>query len=96
MLIYDGNRPISSIRFSFMFPATSDVLNEKDFAKVKNSDFQYYNLLLKEYIFCTKNEEQIHRKALSVYKMGCDKNHPFNYTCCDFKLLESKYLSFES
>lgn len=38
MLIYDGNRSISSIRFSFMIPAYAEVLVQKNFSHIAKID----------------------------------------------------------
>ena len=95
LLIYDGNKPISSIRFSFMLPAFEDVLTEKDFDDILQTDSDYYRLLVKEYDYCKEHEYDILEKARAVYKIGCNKNHKFNYACCDFKLLEQKYKEYK-
>lgn len=79
---------ISSIRFSFMFPAPQDVLSIKDF----NKEESYYKyLLMQEYKYCNLNKNSIYEKAESVYKRsvsGYDKFMEKN--CCDFRLLENK------
>lgn len=74
MIIYDGVKPISSIRFSFMLPATTDVLTVKQFKKIAQTDQHYADLLIAEYNFCSKHEDLIRKKALSVYNIGCNKN----------------------
>ena len=51
MIIYDGVKPISSIRFSFMLPATTDVLTVKQFKKIAQTDKHYADLLIAEYNF---------------------------------------------
>ncbi|MBU5332115.1 type III toxin-antitoxin system ToxN/AbiQ family toxin [Anaerocolumna aminovalerica] len=86
--IFDNNKPISTIRFSFMIPAYSDVLIVKNFKEIANVNQSYSDLLNAEYKYCVKHEDDILKKALSVYKIGCNKNHRLNYTCCKFKLLE--------
>ena len=42
------------------------------------------------------NIDIISQKANAVYKIGCNKNHKLNYTCCDFKKLEEHYLEFKN
>lgn len=91
MLIYDKNRPISSIRFSFMMPAYDEVLTEKDFKKISLQNPNYANVILAEYNYCRNNIIAIYNKAKAVYKIGCNKNHKLNYTCCDFLKLEQEY-----
>lgn len=84
------NRVIATIRFCFMFPAPFEVLTEKNFKIIDSTDSKYADLLSIEYNCCLSNEAKILTKAKSVYKIGCNKAHKFNYTCCDFKLLEKR------
>lgn len=93
--IIDNNRPIATIRFSFMFPALDSVLSKKDFSAIRKSDAKYADLLNAEYQFCKSNYDNIIKKALSVYNIGCNKNHVLNYNCCDFKKLEENYMNFK-
>lgn len=93
--IYDESRVISTIRFSFMFPAIPDVLTKKEFSIIAKSDRKYADLLQAEYEFCSKNIDTIHKKAIAVYQIGCNKEHRLNYTCCDFKLLEQHYKEYK-
>jgi len=81
---------IATIRFCFMFPVPLDLLTEKDFSLIRQYDSAYADLLLKEWSDCKSNEAAILTKAQSVYKIGCNKSHKFNYTCCDFSFLELK------
>ena len=90
-----NNFIIATIRFCFMFPAPFDVLMEKNFKLVKQSNSRYADLLINEYDYCVLNEDKILKKAKSVYDIGCNKKHKFNYTCCDFKLLENKMSGYE-
>lgn len=41
LVIYNGNHPIPSIRFSFMIPAYDDVLSELNFAQISKTDKRY-------------------------------------------------------
>lgn len=93
--IFDNGIPISTIRFSFMIPAFDDVLTYKDFKKVAKLDKNYANLLQAEYDYCSYHVQDIKDKALCVYKIGCNKNHRLNYTCCDFKKLEEHYMEYK-
>jgi len=94
--ILNKGKAIATIRFSFMFPAPApaSVLHIKDFAKIAKTDQAYADLLAAEYKWCDGNKEDIYKKAASVYKIGCNKNHVLNYTCCDFNLLEQKYSNY--
>lgn len=92
ILIEDDNgRVIASIKFCFMFPVPPNLIKIKDFARIKQVDPTYVDLLVKELNFCQKNENKIIQKALSIYKIGCNKKHILNYSCCDFLLLQQKY-----
>ena len=79
-----------------MFPAMENVLTVKDFSVIAQNNQQYADLLSAEYRFCRTHEAEIYNKALQVYKIGCNKNHVLNYTCCDFKKLEEHYLEYLS
>ena len=94
--ITENGRVLSTIRFSFMFPAMENVLTVKDFSVIAQNNQQYADLLSAEYRFCRTHEAEIYNKALQVYKIGCNKNHVLNYTCCDFKKLEEHYLEYLS
>ena len=95
--IYDKqNNVIATIRFCFMFPAIMSVLTEKNLKTLDKTDKKYADLVAAEYNYCLANEIPILNKAKSVYAIGCNKNHFYNYTCCDFKLLEQKYTEYNS
>lgn len=96
LLIHNKKKPISSIRFSFMIPAYDEVLSELDFAEISNRDKNYADLVRVEYDYCIDNKDDTYKKAKAVYKIGCNKNHRLNYTCCDFKKLESEYLNYKN
>lgn len=85
-----AGKALASIKFSFMFPAPDKVITPKDFKAIRSADPSYANLLEKEYAFCKKNEQAIRNKALRVYQMGCNPEHPLHKHCCDFRLLEEK------
>ena len=93
--IFDNGKPISTIKFSFMIPAYNEVLKVKNFKEIAKSDPNYAALLQAEYSYCSSHIKDIQNKALSVYKIGCNKNHRLNYTCCNFKLLENHYLKYK-
>lgn len=92
MLIEDNSgNVLSSIRFSFMFPAPQSVISAKNFQAVRETDSAYADLLEKEYNFCRKNEQAILDKAMKVYRIGCNPNHVLHRYCCEFPLLEAKH-----
>lgn len=96
MQIFDNEIPISTIRFSFMLPAFDEVLTYKDFKEIARKDPSYAALLHAEHSYCSSHEQAIMNKALSVYKIGCNKNHRLNYTCCDFRKLEEHYMEYKN
>lgn len=92
ILIEDDNgRVLSSIKFSFMFPAPGSAITPKNFREVRKVDYAYADLLEKEYKFCKKNEQAIRDKAMKVYKIGCNPGHKLHRNCCNFRLLETKH-----
>ena len=68
----------------------------KNFKEIAKINSNYASLLYAEYSYCSSHIKEIQNKAFSVYKIGCNKNHRLNYTCCDFKKLESEYLNFKN
>ena len=94
-IIYKKSKVLATIRFSFMFPALSSVLTEKDIGEISKVNPKYAALLQDEYLFCRDNESSIQQKAEAVYRIGCNKGHFLNYTCCDFKLLEQEYTEYK-
>ena len=68
----------------------------KNFKEVAKTDSDYAALWQAEYFHCSSHMKEIKNKALSVYKIGCNKNHRLNYTCCDFKKLEERYLEYKT
>lgn len=85
--------PISSLRFSFMFPCPIEYLNQKDFSK---EDEKYKNLLIKELHYCNINREKIKKKAMEIYKLGMNNETRKRFNICDFKKLEEKCLEYIS
>lgn len=79
-----------------MIPAFDEVLTYKNFKDVAKTDPAYASLLHAEHSYCSNNVTDIKTKALSVYKIGCNKKHRLNYTCCDFKKLEEHYMEYKS
>ena len=84
-------KPISSLRFSFMFPCPIEFLSQKDFSK---EDEKYRNLLRKELHYCNINREKIKKQANQVYKLGINEMTRKKFNICDFKKLEKAYLKF--
>jgi len=84
-------KPISSLRFSFMFPCPIEYLNQKDFSK---EDEKYQILLRKELYYCNMNREKIKKLANQVYKLGLNEVSRKRFNICDFKKLEEKYLEY--
>ena len=84
-------KPISSLRFSFMFPCPIEYLSQKDFSK---EDEKYRNLLRKELRYCNKNREKIKKLANEVYKLGLKEETRKKFNICDFKKLEETYFRY--
>lgn len=84
-------KPISSLRFSFMFPCPIEYLHQKDFSK-ENEKYQI--LLRKELHYCNINREKIKKLANEVYKLGLNENSKRKFNICDFKKLEEKCLEY--
>jgi protein AbiQ len=57
--IFDKEKVISTIRFSFMIPAFDAVLTAKDFGEIAKTDPKYASLLQAEYSYCSSHIEQI-------------------------------------
>ena len=86
-------KPISSLRFSFMFPCPIEYLNQKDFSK---EDEKYKNLLRKELHYCNINREKIRKLANEVYKLGLKEETRKKFNICNFKKLEEKCLEYKT
>ena len=83
--------PISSLRFSFMFPCPIEYLNQKDFSKEEE---KYQNLLRKELHYCNINREKIKKTAKDVYKLGMKEETRRKFNICNFKKLEEQCLKY--
>lgn len=84
-------KPISSLRFSFMFPCPIEYLSQKDFSK---EDEKHRNLLRKELRYCNKNREKIKKLANEVYKLGLKEETRKKFNICNFKKLEETYFRY--
>lgn len=84
-------KPISSLRFSFMFPCPIEYLNQKDFSK---EDEKYKNLLRKELHYCNINREKIRKIAEEVYQLGINERTRKKFNICNFKKLEEQCLKY--
>lgn len=85
-------KPISSLRFSFMFPCPIEYLNQKDFSK---EDEQYRILLKKELSYCNKNIDKIEKLAHEVYNLGLNETTRNRFNICDFKKLEEQCMKYK-
>ena len=86
-------KPISSLRFSFMFPCPIEYLSQKDFSKEEK---KYQNLLRKELDYCNANREKIRKLANEVYKLGLKEETRTRFNICNFQLLEQKCLEYKN
>lgn len=90
--IKDNGNILSTIRFSFMFPAPKDVLTVKDFSKEIPT---YSRLLITEYQYCKKHLDAIKSKASFVYQTVIHGKNPLmTKNCCNFLKLETACLEY--
>jgi len=84
----EKDKPISSIRFSFMIPVPSGVVTVKS---IKNEPSPEYRRLLDlELRFCRKNEKAIRRMARHIHNSVTNGKDPIMAkNCCDFSKLEA-------
>ena len=85
-------KPISSLRFSFMFPCPSKYLSQKDFSK---EDPKYQILLRKELKYCNASSDKIVKLAKRVYKLGIKEKTRTKFNICNFTKLENICLELE-
>ncbi len=85
-------KPISSLRFSFMFPCPIEHLSEKDFSK---EDKKYQVLLRKELKYCNRNQEKIKKLAEQVYRLGLREETRKRFNICNFRKLEEVCLEYK-
>lgn len=87
--------PISSLRFSFMFPVSEKDLKVKEF---NDKDQNYVRFMQQEfrYINLKENFSKIKSIAQDVYITRIKNKNPFyKKICCDFSLLEEKMHEWE-
>lgn len=83
------NQPISSLRFSFMFPCPAEFLKYKDFKEEPSKGYRRW--LQAEIQYCNTHREKLRNKAEYTYFHRCiEPKEPFTTVCCDFALLEEK------
>lgn len=87
-VIMDGNNPIASLRFSFMFPILDGLYTIKS---IRNeTDLKYRRLLNKELRYINLHKEKILSDADRVYDQVVNvKNNLYIRNCCDFLKLEN-------
>lgn len=80
--------PVSSLRFNYMFPVPSQLLNIR---QIKSEpDSAYRNLLNQELSYCIRHQNTIRQYALRTYsRVLSGKNPGLVHNSCDFLLLES-------
>ena len=83
------NQPISSLRFSFMFPCPPAFLCYKDFKDEPQGSYRRW--LQDEIAYCNTHREKIRNKAEYTYfHRTIEPKELFKVNCCDFELLEEK------
>ena len=84
----ENNKPISSIRFSFMIPLPPGTFKVKSIQDEQSPE--YRRLLDWELDYCIKNAKAIFRTAKYVYNSVVFKKDPLMVkNCCDFLKLET-------
>jgi len=95
-VIYDESNddkiPMSSLRFSFIFPCPNESIKVKKINDEK--DIKYKELMKKGYDYCNKYAEQIVSKAKKIYELALKKELREKYNLCNFKLLEEKFKEY--
>ena len=83
---------LAVIQFNNMIPILDSVITEMDFEKEKED---YKILLQKEYLFISRNSDDICEKAEKLYKDVVEKQSSFfTRISNNFTLLEEKYTDF--
>ena len=86
----DRGKEISNMLYNNMVPVPEGMY---EYIKVDPSKDSYY---MHEIRFIRKNSDKIINKARKVHDDRMTKHDPFlEKTCCDFRLLENKYLDFK-
>ncbi len=80
--------PVSSLRFSFMFPCPIEVVTYKNIGDEK--DIRYRELMQAEYEYCNRHEGQIKKQAERIYRLAENPQMREKYHLNNFKLLEGK------
>ena len=90
----DNTTMLSTVRLCFMIPVMPSVISRINVKELYSVDKSYAILVGKEYSYCSKNESRLREREKAVYKLGCNKRHPYNPCCCDFKILEGVYKNY--
>lgn len=94
--IKNQGKVISTIRFSFMFPAIQSALTMINFKQIAATDKNYASLLQTEWRYCIANQDKIMQKAKKIYAIGTNPRHIFNNVCCDFLKLEQAAIKYNT
>ena len=92
-IILDNGQPISSLRFSFMFPCPNQQITEKTFENYDTD--KYIRLLDKELKYCNLHYQQILSKANLIYNYSKNSYNREKYNLCNFALLEQKCIEYQ-
>ena len=96
-IIYDEKdkrtkTPISSLRFSFMFPCPIECIKIKNIRS--ETDKKYRMLMQKEYEYCNKHINKIRKQALRIYNVAKNEQLRNKYNLCNFQILEECYKKY--
>ncbi|WP_196607221.1 type III toxin-antitoxin system ToxN/AbiQ family toxin [Pectinatus frisingensis] len=83
------------INLNNMIPVSNNAVTVINIDKIV--DIKYANILRKQARFLNTNEEKIYKKTIKLYNMIIKKraNKKLICRCCDFKLLEAKYKTWQ-
>lgn len=93
LILNENEKPISSLRFNYMFPVLEETITYYDFSNHPDKAYRY--LLSQEWKYCIENQDRILHLANRTYnRVLLGKNPGLVRNSCDFLLLEEKCLEY--
>jgi protein AbiQ len=93
----DEDDKLGMIQINNMIPIIESEINKIDFSLEEE---KYRFLLQKQYKFILSKQAKIQKRAKVLHDAIVEKKEPiypqFHVRCCDFALLEAKYLDFKT
>ncbi|RFB11467.1 type III toxin-antitoxin system ToxN/AbiQ family toxin [Bacillus sp. HNG] len=87
----DQSEKLAVLKLNNMFPILPTVITRIDF---NQEDYDYKRLLIKEYSYIIKHQNDIQNKARSLYNDVANGHSFFSRLCCNFALLEQEYVKY--